>query len=438
MTIGQSLMIPVVLGLTVGTAPAWAAAGGESSAVTRTLFLVAVLVIAAKVGGVLAERLGQPAVLGELLVGIGAGNLWPLLGGTGVEVVRNDPTLGLLAEVGVLLLLFDVGLESDLRTLVRVGPSALLTALLGVAAPAALGWGVTTWFLPDSPALVHLFIGATLAATSVGITARVLRDLDAVQTREGQTILGAAVIDDVLGLVVLAVITGMISAAAGEGPALSAVGILKIVLSAALFMLASAGLGHLLARRLVRLLARLGHPEALLVVGVALCFILAYVAEAIGLAAIVGAFAAGLVIDPYGEGVRTREDTATLNELLHPIVALFVPLFFVVMGAKVDLASLATPSAIALGAALVVAAIAGKLACALGVVDRGIDRLTVAIGMVPRGEVGLIFAAIGSRLLLDGQPVLSTSTFAAVVVMVLVTTFVAPPALRWRLARARR
>jgi Kef-type K+ transport system membrane component KefB len=425
-------------GVALVVTPAWAATGGEGGRVGLSLFVVALLVTSAKIGGLVVERWGQPAVLGELLVGIGVGNLLPLaVGGHGVDLVRADPTLHFLAEVGVLLLLFDVGLESDLRALIRVGASALLVAVLGVVAPVALGWGVTAWLLPESPLLVHLFIGATLAATSVGITARVLRDLGAVQSREGQTILGAAVIDDVLGLIVLAVIAGAIAAAGGQGPPLSAGGITRIVLWAVLFLTASAGIGHVLSGPLVRLLARLGHPELLLVVGVSVCFTLAFVAEAIGLAAIVGAFAAGFVIDPYGEGVRTSEETATLSELLHPIAAVFVPLFFVLMGVKVEMGSLAAPAALGLGTALVVVAIAGKLACALGVIDRGVDRLTVAVGMIPRGEVGLIFAGIGTTLMLDGRPVLSESVFAAVVVMVLVTTLLAPPGLRWCLRRPR-
>ena len=438
----KSMIAPrwaMALGAALVVSPAWAAAAGDGGRVGPTLFAIALLVTSAKVGGLVAERWGQPAVLGELLVGMGLGNVVPLLvGRQGAELFQADPALHFLAEVGVLLLLFEVGLESDLRDLVRVGPSALLVAVCGVAAPVALGWGVTAWLLPESPLLVHLFIGATLAATSVGITARVLRDLGAVQSREGQTILGAAVIDDVLGLVVLAVIAGAISAAAGQGPRLSAGGIALIVVWAMLFLVASAALGHVLSAPLVRLLARLGHPELLLVVGVSVCFTLAFVAEAIGLAAIVGAFAAGFVIDPYGEGVRTSVGTATLGDLLHPIAAVFVPLFFVLMGVRVDLASLAAPSALWLGGALVVAAIAGKLACALGVVDPRVDRLTVAVGMIPRGEVGLIFAGIGTTLMLDGQPVLSEAVFAAVVMMVLVTTLVAPPGLRWRLRRTTR
>src|SRR6266542_5303707 len=207
----------MVLAIALVVSPAWAATGSGGVRVGLTLFAVALLVTSATIGGLVVERWGQPAVLGELLVGIGVGNLLPLIvGAHGVDLVRADPTLRFLAEVGVLLLLFDVGLESDLRALIRVGPSALLVAVFGVVAPVALGWGATAWLLPVSPLLVHLFIGATLAATSVGITARVLRDLGAVQSREGQTILGAAVIDDVLGLVVLAVIAGAISAAAGD------------------------------------------------------------------------------------------------------------------------------------------------------------------------------------------------------------------------------
>jgi len=417
--------------------PAWAAAG-ESGRFGPVLFAVALLVASAKAGGLVAERLGQPSVLGELLVGIGLGNVVPVLfGGEGIAFVRSEPTLFFLAEVGVLILLFDVGLESDLRALARVGPSSLLVALIGVVVPVALGWGASAWLSPSSPVLVHVFVGATLAATSVGITARVLKDLGATQTREGQTIVGAAIVDDVLGLVLLAVVAGAVSSAAGEGPALSAGRIGLIVLQAALFLVAAAVAGHFLSGPIVSLTARLQRPEMMLVVGLGLCFTLAFAAELVGLAAIVGAFAAGLLLDPYGRGVRTRAEAATLAELLHPLSTLFVPTFFVLMGIQVDLRSLAQPGAIALGALLVVAGVLGKLACAAGVIDRRVDRLAVAFGMVPRGEVGLIFAGIGTSLTLDGQPLLSQSVFSAVVLMVLVTTLLAPPALRWRLGQPR-
>jgi Kef-type K+ transport system membrane component KefB len=277
-----------------------------------------------------------------------------------------------------------------------------------------------------------VFVGATLTATSVGITARVLKDLGALQSLEGQIVLGAAVLDDVLGLVVLAVVSGLVTAAAG-GAELSALAVVLIVVKAALFLGVSVGLGHRLSGPIVGLATRAGQPGILLVLGLAVCFTLAFVAESVGLAAIVGAFAAGLLLDPYGEGVRTRRDEATLSELLQPLSSLSVPLFFVLMGLQVDLASLANRASLGFGAVLVVAAVAGKLACAAGVVGHRASRLAVAIGMIPRGEVGLIFAGIGSALVLDGRPLLSQDTFSALVLMVVVTTLAAPVGLRWAL-----
>ncbi|MBI1736871.1 MAG: cation:proton antiporter [Candidatus Rokubacteria bacterium] len=256
----------------------------------HVLFGLAVLVVLAKAGGLAMERLGQPSVLGELAVGIGLGNVMPLVfGAEGIAFVRSNATLHVLAEVGVLILLFDVGLEADLRAFARVGRSSVLVALIGVVAPFALGWGAAAWLLPGTPALVPVFIGATLTATSVGITARVLKDLDATRSREGQTVLGAAILDDVLGLIVLAVVSAPATTAAGEGSVTRDVAV--IVAKAALFLGLTVVAGHYLSHRIVRLVARTGHPSWLVVVGLALCFTLAYVAESIGLAGIIGAFA---------------------------------------------------------------------------------------------------------------------------------------------------
>lgn len=396
------------------------------------LFGVAVLLVAAKAGGVLAERWRQPPVLGELVVGIGLGNLLLPLLGHHAAALGEDRTLAFLAEIGVLILLFDVGLEADLRSLVRVGPSSLLVAVIGVVVPIALGWGAAAWLLPDQSPFVHLFVGATLSATSVGITARVLRDLGAAQSREGQIILGAAIVDDVLGLVVLAVVGGLVRGTAG-GDGVSPLGVGWLLLRVALFLALTIGFGRHLSGPILKLAARTGHREAMLVFGLALCFTLAFVAELVGLAAIVGAFAAGVMLDPYGAGVRAREQDETLNELLHPLSSLFVPLFFILMGLQVDIRSIAQPSALAFAGILLACAFAGKLACALGVVTGGVRRLPVAIGMLPRGEVGLIFAGIGTTLTLDGQPVLSPALFSAVVLMVVATTLVAPIGLRWAL-----
>jgi Na+:H+ antiporter len=400
------------------------------------LFGLAVLVISAKAGGLLAERWGQPSVLGELLAGIGLGNLLPLLGGTQeFALFRSDPTLLFLAEVGVLVLLFDVGLEADLRAFTRVGLSSLLVAMIGVAIPIGLGWGAAALWLPGSATLVHVFVGATLSATSVGITARVLKDLGVTQSREGQIILGAAILDDILGLMVLAVVTGIATGATAGGSELSGLAIVWIFLRGILFLGGAAVLGHFLSHPFLRLAARTGHPEVMLVLGLGLCFTMAYAAELIGLAGIIGAFAAGVLLDPYGTGVRTREEDATLAELLHPLSSLFVPLFFVLMGIQVDLRSLASPVVLSFGVVLILCALAGKLVCALGVLGRGTNRLAVAIGMIPRGEVGLIFAGIGTRLSFEGQPLLSQSLFSAVVLMVLLTTLITPVGLRWAFKR---
>ena len=342
----------------------------------------------------------------------------------------RDVHVEVVCLLGVKRVLFDVGLETDIRSLVRVGPSALLVALIGVAAPLALGWGVAAWLLPGSPQAAHIFVGATLSATSVGITARVLKDLGKTQSPEGRIILGAAILDDVLGLIVLALVSGFATAASGGRP-LSILAVAGIFARAVVFLGVVGGLGHFLSKPIVRLAARAGHPEIMLVVGLFLCFTLAYAAELIGLAGIIGAFAAGLILDPYGEGVRAREEDRALSELLHPFSTLIVPLFFVLMGIKVDLGSLASGPVFALAAALTACALAGKLVCGLGVVDRSVSRLAVGIGMLPRGEVGLIFAGIGTTLVIGGRPVFDQNLFSAVVLMVLITTVVAPAGLRW-------
>ena len=428
---------PLVLFALLLTAPvpALAVAEGGHPAFAPILFSLGMLVVIAKFAGLLSERFGQPSVLGELLVGILLGNVASsLLIKGGFGFIRTDPTLQILAEMGVLILLFDVGLEVDLRALVRVGPSAILVGLIGVAAPLLLGWAVAAWLLPHSPTLTHVFIGATLSATSVGITARVLKDLGMMQSHEAQIILGAAVIDDILGLVALAIVSAAVVAASG-GSGVSVVSVLGILLRAVVFLGVTIGLGRFLSVPIVRLASWTRQRGILLVFGLTLCFTLAFAAELVGLAGIIGAFAAGIMLDPYGEGVHTPEEDTTLSELMHPLSSLFVPLFFVLIGMKVALGNLTDPTIILLGAMLVVSALAGKLIAALGVLKKGVNRLTVGIGMVPRGEVGLVFAGIGSSLSLKGEAVISPGAFSAIVVMVLVTTLVAPVGLRWAFKR---
>ena len=413
------------------------AAGGATESASGSewaplLFGLAILVLGAKLGGLIAERFRQPSVLGELLFGIVLANLSPLVfGGAGIEFVRSNETLRFLAEVGVLILLFDVGLESDLRAFAKVGVSAVLVAVIGVVAPFILGWAAAKWMLPESPASAHIFVGAALTATSVGITVRVLKDLGVTGYPEGQTIIGAAILDDVLGLIVLAVVVGSVTGGGASGGGISVFSIGAIVVKAVGFLGVTILLGHFFSEKIVRLVTGTDEHGMLLITGIALCFMGAYIAEMIGLADIIGAFAAGVFLDPYGVGIRSKTAQVTLRKLLTPISDVLVPLFFVLMGLQVDLVSLADPSALGLGALLIVGAIAGKLVCGFGAVGRGLNRLGVGIGMIPRGEVGLIFAGIGARLAIEGQPILSQNVYSAIVMMVLITTVIAPVGLRW-------
>jgi Kef-type K+ transport system membrane component KefB len=412
------------------------AAAGHGGPVVPVLLGLVVILLAAKIGGEIFERLGQPAVLGELLAGILLGNL-ALVGFGGLEFLQSSAGIEILAQLGVILLLFQVGLESNVGEMLAVGWSSLLVAVLGVIAPFFLGWGVSAWLLPHEETLAHVFIGATLSATSVGITARVLADLNKLAAREARIILGAAVIDDVLGLVILSVVSGVIGAA-NTGGTLRSTDALVIVAKAVVFLVGAILIGGWLSRRVFRLAGLLRIQGLLLALALATCFLLSYLADRIGLATIVGAFAAGLILD----GVQFRDLGETtkhrINELIHPIAGFLVPVFFVLMGARVDLASFAQPGVLGFAALLTLAAILGKMVCAAGVVERGLDRLSVAAGMVPRGEVGLIFAGIGAQLLLHGQAVISPPLFAAVVVMVIFTTLVTPPALKLTLARGDR
>jgi Kef-type K+ transport system membrane component KefB len=302
-----------------------------------------------------------------------------------------------------------------------------------------LGYFVSRFFLPEAGPLTHLFVGATLTATSVGITARVLKDLRAADTKEARIILGAAVADDVIGLVVLAVVSGLVmSAAAGQGTAFSWGGALWIILKACLFLTAAVLAGRYAANRFFHHAARLQVSGALLALCICFCFVLASLAGLVGLAPIVGAFAAGIVLDPVHYRPFLERGERRVEELLFPITTLIVPVFFFLMGLRVDLRSFASGPVLSFAAWICVAAIVGKQVCGLGVLDRGVDRVVVGVGMIPRGEVGLIFAGIGSTLVLNGHPIFSPTTFSSMVFMVMLTTFITPPALKVVLGRSKR
>ncbi len=399
---------------------------------------VAVMLVAAKLAGEVFERFGQPGVLGELFAGLLLGNLI-IFGFTAVEPLKTNATIAALAELGVIILLFEVGLESDLRQMIEVGWSSLLVAVLGVVAPFLLGWFVSAYFLPEASTLTHVFIGAILCATSVGITARVFRDLGKLDTREARIVLGAAVIDDVLGLLILAVVAGAIRAAA-VGGTLSGLEVGWIALKSIAFLVASIVIGHFLMSRLLRGAGRLETRGVLLTLAISFCFFLSWAAAEVGLAPIVGAFAAGLILDEVHYKPTGGRVERGLHDLLYPVSTVLVPIFFVLMGLKVDLRLFARVDILGFAAALTVAAIIGKQICALGVVERGVNRLAIGLGMIPRGEVGLIFAGIGATLILpstngNGEPVVDAATFGAVVIMVIITTLITPLALKWSLEK---
>lgn len=403
-----------------------------SDAVPMVLLALASALVCAKLAGELFERLGQPSVLGELVVGIAAGNA-ALVGGPDLSAFASSETLAVLAELGAVLLLFHVGLESTTKEMFAVGGRATLVALTGVVAPMLLGFGVCELLRPGEPRVLHAFIGAMLAATSVGITARVLKDAEALRKPFARIILGAAVIDDVLGLVVLAVVSGMIKAAAG-GTALSAADVVSIVAKAVAFLLGALVLGALVSPRLFGGALSLRSRGVALALALGFCFALSYAAARAGLAPIVGAFAAGLVLeDAHFEG-HVRRGEPRLHDSLAPLTALLVPVFFIRMGMLVDLRSFASASVLGFAVALTLAAILGKLACGIAAPGAG-SRLTIGLGMMPRGEVGLIFAAIGAKLVLNGRPVVDADAYAAAVFMVVATTMLTPPLLLWSIRR---
>jgi Na+:H+ antiporter len=386
------------------------------------LFLsLAAVLVAAKLLGELAERIGQPAVLGELLAGI-------LLGSSVLGVVPSHgpgaDVFHLLAELGVVLLLFEIGLETDLRELFRVGPASLSVATVGVILPFALGFAYWA-FAPHAArggttdlATAAIFVGATLTATSVGITARVLSDLGQMHTIEAKIIIGAAVIDDVLGLVILSLVSGLASGAA-PGPW----GVVRTLGVAVGFLVIAVLVGRYVAPRLFDLVVRMRVRYVLLVFAVAFLLALSALAAMAGSALIIGSFAAGLILS----GINQFD---TIESEVRPVASIFAPIFFVSVGSAVNLRLLdptqsGAAGTLAVAATLTLLAIVGKLAAGWAAPWVRFRRLVVGVGMVPRGEVGLIFAELGRR-----AGILNEAVFGAILLMVMATTFVAPPGLK--------
>lgn len=401
----------------------------EKNEVADVLLGLIVILLAAKLGGDIFERFHQPAVLGELVLGMVIGNM-TMVGFDFFEVFQHSLTLEVLAEIGVIILLFTVGLESSVAEMMKVGTASFMVATFGVIAPFFLGWGVSILFLPEHSLYVHMFIGATLTATSVGITARVLKDIGKIRTREAKIILGAAVIDDIMGLVILAVVTGIISAAASGGNGISSFDVFLIIAKAVGFVIGAIVIGQFLMPHIFKVGARFKVSGVLLSIALMVCFTLAFLAGQIGLAPIVGAFAAGLIMDKIYYKDFTDRGEHHIEELIEPIGIFLIPIFFVHMGMNVDLVTFGHTDILLFAGVMTLAAIIGKQACALAIFDKTINRMAIGLGMIPRGEVGLIFAAIGSKMVLNGERIIDAGTYSAVVIMVMVTTLVTPPLLK--------
>ena len=374
--------------------------------VPHLLVILFALLVATKLLGVVAQRLGQPSVVGELVAGI-------LLGKSVLGFLDpGDPVIHDLAQLGVIVLLFEIGLHTDIRSLLKVGTAAIVVALVGVVLPFGLGYGVCIVLgLSAIPAVV---VGAALTATSIGISGRTLSDLGQLRTAEGQIVLGAAVMDDVIGLVILSVVAGLVG-----GTAVTPGGVASTTAIAVGFIVVALVHGNLFIPPFFRFVDRIEASGTLGVAALAFAFLMASLAAMAGSATIIGAFAAGLIL--HNTPQRTRIDSATTS-LGH----FFVPIFFAVVGAAVELGTLANPRALAIGSTLIGVGIAGKVAAGYAPVWFKGRKLLIGVAMIPRGEVGLIFAQMGLA-----TAALTPQLYSALTLMVLVTTLITPPLLAY-------
>ncbi|BAU06557.1 sodium:proton antiporter [Fischerella major NIES-592] len=412
---------------------------------TGVLLSLVVIYLASKLGGELSRMMDFPPVLGELVGGVVVGasalhllvfpesgaiatdsvimNILQFIGNLSPEAVTSvfqsqSEAISILAELGVIVLLFEIGLESDLRELKKVGYQAAIVACVGVAVPFAVGTAGLMFFF-HTPAIPAIFAGAALTATSIGITSKVLSELGHLKSREGQIIVGAAVIDDVLGIIVLAVVASL--AKTGEVDILN---VIYLIVSATVFLIGSILLGKFFNKTFVTIADKLQTRGKLVIPAFIFAFFMAFIGNAIHLEAILGAFAAGLVLD---ETDKRKE----LDQQVIPIADILVPIFFVTVGARVDLGVLnpivpENQQGLIIAIFLVVVAIIGKVVTGWSVFGQpGINRLAIGVGMIPRGEVGLVFLGIGAASGAIDKPLQ-----AAIIIMVILTTFLAPPFLR--------
>jgi Kef-type K+ transport system membrane component KefB len=416
-----------------------------------SFLFIAILLLGAKISS-LIERLGQPAMLGELLLGLVLGNL-SLFGIEFFDAVKTDPHILFFAELGVIILLFQIGLESNILEMLKVGPQALLVALIGVLVPFVLGAYVAApLLLPGLPLAVYLMVGGALTATSVAIAASIFRDMKKLNSREARIILGAAVFDDVLALIAFSLVIVI-----GTAGAISGGEIVRTFGEAFLFLLGSILVGYYTAPFIGRALSKISTGVGMkFALAVTFCLLFSFLAHEAGLSPIIGAFAAGLVLDPVHfrffkdpeiierigacvsetEGpvkdkvIKVLEDHSSqhVEDLINPLFHFFTPIFFVLTGMSVQLDALFEPQVLLTALALTVVAVVGKLAAGLGAGSA--RKFVVGLGMVPRGEVGLVFAMTGFT-----AGILPPAVFSMLVLMVILTTLMIPPLLSYLLKR---
>ncbi len=449
--------------------PAWAASNAHADPIAPVILGVTGILFFAVLGRFAARYFKQPSVLGELLMGILIGNVGYWLSLDFIEVLRQGPaifemvdltlsgeplpaaavhalgqndsvkilgilqgpggaaltqvahTVDVFSRYGVIFMLFLIGLETSLKEMREVGGPSLRVAIVGVVAPFILGFMAARVLMPELAIDVDLFVAATLGATSVGITARVMTELHVMHCRESRVILGAAVIDDILGLVMLAIVSGII--VSGEFELL---GTLKIIGLAMLFLWISFKVGPYFLKFAIKMVRHLDIGEAKMFISFLFVMVLAWTANLVGLATIIGAFAAGMILhDAYfthwGE---LRDHRVSIKDLISPLEVILVPIFFVLMGVQVKLETMVDINVIMMAVGLTIAAIIGKFVSGYAA-GKGIRSIPVGVGMVPRGEVGLVFASIGKSL-----NVINDELFSALVIMVIITTLVTPPALK--------
>ncbi|MHC4322381.1 MAG: cation:proton antiporter, partial [Planctomycetota bacterium] len=365
---------------------------GHEDPIAPILLGIVIILAAAKFGGGIFEKIGQPAVLGELVLGIIIGNLAYFTGWEFFAPLRNHTFVDLLARFGAIILLFEIGLETNIRDIVKVGLSSFLVALGGIVTPFILGYFTSLYFFPDAGFSVHLFVGATLCATSVGIKARVFKDLGKLQTTESSILMGAAVLDDIIVLFILAIVTDIV-VTGSVGP----FHIARTSIFSILFLVGAILMGFKLAPFLGYYTIHRKAEGWKLAMAIVFCLLLSYTANLIGLATIVGAFAAGLIL----REVRFKDlkgGEHGIQEILRPASFVFVPVFFLLIGMQIKLEIFGNLSALKVALAITLAAILGKQVCGLCALEKGLNRIAIGIAMIPRGEVTLIFAGIGKSL----------------------------------------